>query len=66
MQSGESLAAGNNNANIIQTGVEEAIPVFDSFALIAIILAVIVGVGSYYFYRKSKKELNKTLEFLGS
>jgi hypothetical protein len=66
MQSGESLASGNNNANIIQTEVEEPIPVFDSFALIAIILAVIVGVGSYYFYRKSKNELNKTLELLGS
>ena len=65
IQFSQGSSIGNNSANI-QTGHQEPRPVFDSFALIAIFLGAIVGVGSFYFYKKSKKELKKTLELLGS
>ena len=47
------------------TGIKEPMPVFDSFAVITIVLATIVVVGSFYFYKRSKLEL-KTLELLES
>ena len=40
------------------------IPVLDSFTLLAIILAVIIGITSYYFNKKSKEKLSKTIELL--
>ena len=45
-------------------GIQEPMPVFDSFAVITIVLATIVAVGSGYFYKRSKQELKKTLELL--
>ena len=43
---------------------QKPMPVFDSFAVITIVLATIVVVGSFYFYKRSKRELKKTLELL--
>jgi acyl-CoA synthetase (AMP-forming)/AMP-acid ligase II len=47
-------------------GIQEPMPIFDSFAVIIIVLATIVGGGSFYFYKRSKRELKKTLELLES
>ena len=40
------------------------VPVFDSFTLLAITLAVIIGLTSYYSNKKSKKKLRKFIELL--
>lgn len=40
------------------------VPVFDYFTLLAITLAVIIGIASYYFNKKSKEKLKKTIESL--
>ena len=67
-----SSTDGNSNANMemgsmsSNNGIQERMPVFDSFAVITIVLAIIVGVGSFYFYKRSKQELKKTLELLES
>lgn len=45
--------------------IQKRIPAFDSFAILAIVLAAIVGFGSAYFYKKSKQELKNTLNILG-
>jgi hypothetical protein len=47
-------------------GIQEPMPVFDSFAVITIVLATIVVVGSFYFYKRNKRELKKTLELFES
>lgn len=47
-------------------GIQEPKPVFDSFAVITIVLTAIVGGSSFYFYKRSKKELERTLELLES
>ncbi|MGB0004439.1 MAG: hypothetical protein WBP74_07260 [Nitrososphaeraceae archaeon] len=47
-------------------GIQEPMPAFDSFAVITIVLATLVVVGSFYFYKRSKRELKKTLELLES
>jgi hypothetical protein len=39
-------------------------PTFDSFAILAIGLSVLVIMGSLYFYRKSKKQLEETIRAL--
>jgi len=39
-------------------------PAFDSFAWLAIGLSVAVGVGSAYYFRKSKNQLEGTLKTL--
>ena len=36
-------------------GIQETMPVFDSFTVITIVLATIVAVGSVYFYKRSKR-----------
>jgi hypothetical protein len=41
-------------------------PVFDSFAVITIVLATIVAVGIFYFYKRSIREFKKILELLDS
>ena len=40
------------------------VPVLDSFILLAITLAVIIGITSYYFNKKSKEKLRETIELL--
>ena len=42
------------------------VPVFDSFTLLAITLAAIIGIASYYSNKKSKEKLRKTIDFLDS
>jgi copper transport protein len=67
-----SSTGGNSNTNMemgsmsSNNGIQEPMPVFDSFAVITIVLATIVGGGSFYFYKRSKQELKKTLELLES
>lgn len=60
--------SSTNNANkaynINKTG-SRFLPVFDSFTLLAITLAVIIGIVSYYFNKKSKRSL-KTIRTLQS
>jgi hypothetical protein len=51
---------GNNN-NSIQ---EVQPPKLDSFAFIAIVLAIVVGALSMYSYKRSKPELRKTIQML--
>jgi len=70
--SGASSSTGSNsNTNMemgsmsSNNGIQEPMPVFDSFAVITIVLATIVAVGGFYFYKRSKREL-KTLELLES
>ena len=40
----------------------ESPPSFDSFALLAIVLAGLVIFGSAYYFKKSKQQLKETLE----
>jgi putative copper export protein len=67
-----SSTDGNSNTKMelgsmsSNNGIQEPMPVFDSFAVIIIVLATIVGGGSFYFYKRSKRELKKTLELLES
>jgi len=67
-----SSTLGNSNASMdmgsmsSDNDIKETMPVFDSFAVITIGLAIIVAVGSGYFYKRSKQELKKTVELLGS
>ena len=67
-----SSTVGNSNANMemgsmsSDNGIHEAMPVFDSFTVITIGLATIVAVGSFYFYKRSKQVLKKTVELLES
>jgi hypothetical protein len=46
-------------------GIQETMPVFDSFTVVTIGLAAI-AVGSGYFYKRSKQKLKKTVELLES
>jgi len=71
--SGASSSTGDNsNPNMdmgsisSNNGIQEPKPVFDSFAVITIVLAAIVGGSSFYFHKRSKKELERTLELLES
>jgi copper transport protein len=71
--SGASSSTGGNSNTKMEmgsmssnNGIQEPMPVFDSFAVITIVLATIVVVGSFYFYKRSKRELKKTLELLES
>lgn len=67
-----SSIVGNSNANMemgsmsSDNGIQETIPVFNSFTVITIVLATLVAVGSGYFYKRSKQELKKTVELLES
>lgn len=58
----------SNNAGMLSSSsdinIQERMPIFDSFAILAIVLAVMVGLGSAYYYKKSKRELKHTLELL--
>jgi uncharacterized membrane protein len=70
--SASSSSVSNSNASMemgpmsSDNGIQETMPVFDSFTVITIGLAAIVAVGSGYFYRRSKQELKKTVELLES
>ena len=72
MSGASSSSSGNSNASMEMSsmssdnGIQETMPVFDSFTAITIGLATIVAVGSGYFYKRSKQELKKTIELLES
>jgi hypothetical protein len=51
-------AANSNNS------MQELPPPIDSFAWLAIGLALAVVIGSAFYYRRSKQELRKTIEML--
>jgi hypothetical protein len=63
-QSSTHPVTGANLANNAASGMQEAPPQFDSFAVLAVILAVAVVLLSTYYYRQSKKELRKTIKML--
>ena len=57
----------NTNTSIYPgttSNVSENTPKFDSFALLVIGLVGFIGIGSFYFYKKSKQELKNTMELL--
>jgi hypothetical protein len=56
-------AAGSNlGNNAASNNMQETPPQFDSFAWLAIGLAVCVVFGSTFYYGRSKRELRKTIE----
>ncbi|MGC2573266.1 MAG: hypothetical protein WA364_17265, partial [Candidatus Nitrosopolaris sp.] len=60
----QSSVAVNQAANASNSNMQEPPPRFDSFAWLAIALAVAVVFGSIFYYRRSKQELRKTVEML--
>ncbi|HEY7110018.1 MAG TPA: CopD family protein [Nitrososphaeraceae archaeon] len=47
----------NNNDNILNSQTQGQLPKFDSFAILAIILSILLGIISWYTYRRSKQDL---------
>jgi hypothetical protein len=65
--SSSSSTASNIPAGVpvsLDNNTQEVPPQFDSFAWLAIALAVAVVLGSAYYYSRSKKELRKNIEML--
>ncbi len=64
-QSSSSLTANTNatmsDNNMMTMNQPEAPPSFDSFAILAIILSVLVIFGSAYSFKKSKQQLKETI-----
>jgi uncharacterized membrane protein len=52
----------NNNDNIPNSQTQEQLPKFDSFAVLAIILSVLLGIISWYTYRRSKQDLKVVID----
>ncbi len=50
--------------NMTSSSSQVIMPAFDSFTLLTITLAIIIGLASSYFYKKSKQQLRKTLDLL--
>jgi hypothetical protein len=59
----QSTVAANQTPNA-NSSMQEPPPRFDSFAWLAIVLAVAVVLGSTFYYRRGKQELRKTVEML--
>ena len=57
-----SASTTNNNAQEVES--ESPPPGFDSFAWLAVRLSIAVGVGSAYYFKKSKQQLEDTLRTL--
>lgn len=49
-----------------KTNIQTHMPPFDGFAILIIALSVLVGIGSAYFYKKSKQELTNTSQTLNA
>ena len=66
MENNETGTSTTSNASAIENELESppSSPAFDSFAWLAIGLSVAVGVGSTYYFRKSKKQLEGTIKTL--
>ena len=59
-----SSSTTSTPSTVMPSNMQEVLPKFDSFAWLAIALAVGVIFGSTLYYRRSKKELRKTIEML--
>lgn len=55
-----STAPASSNSNMVNP--PESAPSFDSFAILAIVLAGLVIFGSAYYFRKSKQQLQQTIK----
>ena len=62
--SGTQPATGGTLASNAASSMQETPPQFNSFAWLAIVLAGAIVLLSTYYYRRSKKELRKTIEML--
>ena len=54
--------SNNNNDSIRTPQIQEQLPKFDSFAVLAIILSVLLGIVSWYTYQKSKQDLKIAID----
>jgi hypothetical protein len=54
--------SNNNNDNMLNSQAQEQLPKFDSFAVLAIILSVLLGIISWYTYRRSKQDLKAAID----
>lgn len=52
-----NTSSNNNNDNILNSQTQGQLPKFDSFAILAIILSILLGIISWYTYRRSKQDL---------
>jgi hypothetical protein len=65
MQTQHNTSSGSTTNNVAQeVELESPPPAFDSFAWLALGLSVAVGVGSAYYFKKSKQQLEDTLRTL--
>lgn len=65
MEGHEASTSTTSDADTMENELESSSPpAFDSFAWLAIGLSVAVGVGSAYYFRKSKKQLEATIKTL--
>ena len=54
--------SNNNNDNMLNSQAQEQLPKFDSFAILAIILSILLGIISWYMYRRSKQDLKLAID----
>jgi copper transport protein len=59
-----SISNNTDKAFNMNNTDSRVVPVFDYFTLLAITLAVIIGITSYYFNKKSKEKLRETIDLL--
>jgi putative copper export protein len=57
-----STSNDNNNNNILTTQNQEQLPKLDSFAILAMILSILLGIISWYTYQRSKQDLKLTID----
>ncbi|HEY7078155.1 MAG TPA: CopD family protein [Nitrososphaeraceae archaeon] len=60
MKMGSGNIGGNNNLGNSQN--QEPMPKFDSFAILAIVLSIMLGVISWYTYKRSKQDLKIAID----
>jgi hypothetical protein len=52
----------DNNGNMLNSQAQEQLPKFDSFTILAIILSALLGIISWYTYRRSKQDLKSAID----
>jgi hypothetical protein len=62
MQMSTGVGTNSNSSNPSNSQNQETIPKFDSFAILAIILSVLLGIISWYTYRRSKHDLKAAVD----
>jgi hypothetical protein len=62
MQMTNGGAVGTNTNNPINSHNQETMPKFDSFAILALILSILLGIMSWYTYQKSKQDLKLAID----